>query len=100
MTPETVFYLVIATFFVGVSGVVAHLSYKFAKIRMDHEDKVYAQRQVLIDLLTKADKKVVDEEVEEWLTNHLSKVRQDVQDELERAYGDAIRSIMKEGGMQ
>lgn len=96
MTPTTIMSLCVASFFVLASSVSLYYANRIFKIRMAHEDKVYAQRSTLIDLLTKADQKVVDEAVEEWLTNHLSKVKQDVQDELERAYGDTIRSIMND----
>lgn len=96
MTPTTLMSLFVATGFVLITLFGAYYANKIFKVRMAHEEKVYAQREVLIDLLTKADQKVVDEAVREWLDNHLVHVRQDIEDELERAYGNTIRSIMND----
>lgn len=96
MNITTVMSLMLATGFVVITLVGAYYANRIFKVRMAHEEKVYAQRAVLIDLLTKKDKEVVDEEVQAWLDDHLTQVRHDVQDQLERAYGDTIRSIMND----
>lgn len=96
MTGENIPMLVLALVFVVITLMGSVWSYRIFKIRMAHEEKVYAQRETLIDLLTKHDKQVVDEEVQRWLDEHRKHLRRDVEEQMERAYGDAIRSIMKD----
>jgi len=86
--------LVLASFFVIITTVGLYFSNRIFQVRLKHEEKTYAQREVLIDLLTKHDREVVDEAVTEWLAEHIDDIKQDAREEMERVYRDVLHSIL------
>ena len=94
MTITTLMSLFVASGFVIVTLFGAHYANRIFKVRMAHEEKVYEQRAVLIDLLINRDKEAVDEAIAEWLAEHLQAVREDVREELERTYHEVLKSVL------